>query len=74
MQANTPLVILNLVLGAACASAVVAVSVAAWLDVRERRRWRAMVPPCWPPPGVDLVDVVPDAHETQAIPTGRADA
>jgi len=21
------------------------------LDVRERRRWRAMVPDCWPPPG-----------------------
>jgi hypothetical protein len=56
MQASTPLVILNLALGLACLGCVVAVAVAAWLDIRERRCWRALVPDCWPPPGVDPGD------------------
>lgn len=59
--ATTPLVILNLVLGAACAVCVAAVAIAAYLDLREKRRWRAMVPPCWPPPGVDPRDAYADA-------------
>ncbi len=54
--ASTPLVILNVALALACLGCVVAVTVAAWLDVRERRQWRAMVPPCWPPPGIDPAD------------------
>lgn len=47
------LLIVKVVLGILCFGSVLAVSIAAWLDVRERRRWRAIVPPCWPPPGVD---------------------
>lgn len=47
------LVVLNIVLGLLCLGAVLAVTVAAALDLLERRRWRALVPPCWPPPGVD---------------------
>ena len=48
-----PLVVLNLVMAAICLAGVLAVLVAVFLDVRERRRWRAAVPPCWPPPGCD---------------------
>ena len=47
------LLIVKIVLGVLCFGSVLAVSIAAWLDLRERRRWRAIVPPCWPPPGVD---------------------
>ena len=56
MQATTSLVLMNLALGLACLGCVVAVAVAAWLDIRERRQWRALVPPCWPPPGIDPAD------------------
>lgn len=66
MQANTPLILLNIALGLACAGCVLAIGVAVWLDVRERRRWRALVPPCWPPPGVDPADAYadePTSHE-----------
>jgi len=68
---TTPLVILNLVLGGACAVCVLIVIVAAYLDVRERRRWKSMVPPCWPPPGVDPRDAYVDleaAPPTSAEP------
>ena len=47
------LVVTNAVLGVFCAACVLAVGIAVWMDVRERRRWRRMVPDCWPPPGVD---------------------
>jgi len=47
------LVAVNLLLAAACAGGLLAVGVAVVLDLRERRSWRSMVPPCWPPPGVD---------------------
>ena len=50
------LVAVNVALGAFCAACVIAVAVAVWLDVRERRRWRALVPDCWPPPGVEPED------------------
>ncbi len=64
------LIAVNVALGAFCAACVVAVAIAVWLDVRERRQWRAMVPDCWPPPGVDL-----DEDESEALTThGRAPA
>ena len=47
------ILILNVSLALICFVAVVSVAVAVWLDLRERRRWRSIVPPCWPPPGVD---------------------
>lgn len=50
---SAALTVTNLLLGIACVAMLVAVVVALALDVRERRRWRAMVPPGWPPPGVD---------------------
>lgn len=74
MQANTPLILLNVALGLACAGCVLAVAVAAWLDWRERRRWRASVPPCWPPPGVDPADAYVDTAESRTSATGRVQA
>ena len=47
------LVAMNVVLAVLCAGSVLAVAIAVHLDLRERRQWRALVPPCWPPPGVD---------------------
>ena len=32
-----------------CTALVIGAAIA---DIRERRRWRAMVPDCWPPAGV----------------------
>jgi hypothetical protein len=58
------LIAVNVALGAFCAACVVAVAIAVWLDVRERRRWRAMVPDCWPPPGVALEDAEDEALAT----------
>lgn len=49
----TSLVVMNIVLATLCGGAVLAVTVALALDLRERHRRRALVPPCWPPPGVD---------------------
>ncbi len=49
----TSLVVLNIVLATVCGGAVLAVGIALALDLRERHRRRALVPPCWPPPGVD---------------------
>jgi len=74
MLAISPLVIMNLALGIACLGCVVAVAVAAWLDVRERRRWRALVPPCWPPPGVDPSDAYVDVPEQKPSSLHRSDA
>lgn len=74
METTTQLVILNLALGLACMGSVVAVSVAAWLDVRERRQWRALVPPCWPPPGVDPADAYVDVPERKTPQTHGSDA
>lgn len=50
---TTPLVVMNVVLATLCGGGVVAVAVALALDLRERRQRRRLVPPCWPPPGVD---------------------
>jgi hypothetical protein len=47
------LVVMNILLLVFCVGSVLAVAVAVWGDLRERRRWRALVPPCWPPPGAD---------------------
>ena len=74
MQATTPLVILNLALGFACLGCVVAVAVAAWLDIRERRQRRALVPPCWPPPGVDPADAYVDLQSLETSKLHRSDA
>lgn len=77
MPATTPLVILNLVLGVACLGCVLAVAVAAWLDIRERRHWRAIVPPCWPPPGVDPADAYvdePSRESSSSSTLHRSDA
>ena len=74
MQATTPLVILNLALGLACLGCVAAVAVAAWLDIRERRSWRAMVPPCWPPPGIDPADAYADETRQKTSTTHGSDA
>ena len=74
MQSTTPLVILNLALGIACLGCVVAVAAAAWLDIRERRQWRAMVPDCWPPPGVDPADACVDLQSHQTSKLHRSDA
>lgn len=61
------LLFLNVLLLVLCAAAVFAVTVAAWLDVRERRRRRALVPPCWPPPGIDPAEAyAEDAAEEVA--------
>ena len=51
--ATWPLVATNLLLAVICGGSTVAVAIALMLDLRERRRRRALVPPCWPPPGVD---------------------
>ena len=40
------------ILGALLVVSVLLIGGAAWLDVRERRRWRAMVPDAWPPTGL----------------------
>lgn len=48
--------VMNVALGLFCLASVIAVLVAVALDVRERRRWRSMVPEGWPPPGVSLQD------------------
>lgn len=74
METNAALVILNLALGLACLGSVVAVAVAAWLDVRERRRWRDLVPPCWPPPGVDPADAYADETPRRASALPRSDS
>ncbi len=65
--------VVNVVLALACLAIAVTVGVAVWLDVRERRRWRAMVPPCWPPPGVDPADayVESEAKEAPAQPRSQ---
>ena len=39
------------ILGGLLAACALFISGAAWLDWRERRRWRAMVPDAWPPAG-----------------------
>ena len=73
--ATTPLVLMNVALGLACLGCVVAVAIAAWMDVRERRRWRALVPPCWPPPGIDPADAyVDDASLSTATNPERREA
>ena len=74
MQSTTSLVLLNLALGLACLGCVVAVSVAVWLDIRERRQWRALVPPCWPPPGVDPEDAYSNDAPQQTPSLHRSDA
>ena len=50
------LLVMNVVLAVFCAGAVLAVSIAVFLDWRERRQRRALVPSCWPPPGVSPED------------------
>lgn len=67
-SSTTPLVILNLLLGGACAACVLAVGVAVVLDLRERRRWRSLVPPCWPPPGVDPREAYAEPEPSAAEP------
>ena len=49
----TSLLVMNVVLATLCGGGVLAVLCAVFLDLRERRQWRHLVPPCWPPPGVD---------------------
>ncbi len=66
------LLILNVVLAALVAGAVVSVAVAVALDLAERRRWRVMVPPCWPPPGVDPRDAYADELRRPPTRSGRA--
>jgi hypothetical protein len=41
----------NIALGLVCLAFLTTVAVAVWRDVRERRRWRAMIPEGWPPRG-----------------------
>ena len=53
MQSADGLLAMNIALALFCAGAVLAVAAAAFLDWRERCRRKALVPPCWPPPGVD---------------------
>ena len=52
-QSVDGLLAMNIALAIFCAGAVLAVATAAFLDWRERCRRKALVPPCWPPPGVD---------------------
>jgi hypothetical protein len=47
------IVVVNIALGALCIGAAVTVLAAAFLDGRERRRWRAMVFDYWPPDAAD---------------------
>ena len=51
------LVLVNVILGVFCLGCVLVVLGAVWLDVRERRAWRAMVPDGWPPPGEEAEDL-----------------
>lgn len=75
----TSLLVMNVVLATLCGGGVLAVLFAVVLDLRERRQWRQLVPPCWPPPGVDpeaayaadLVTSAPQGSPSATTQTAR---
>ena len=56
------LYLIKWIFGIALGVGVLALLGACVLDIRERRRWRAMVPDCWPPSG-QLHDEVNVTHK-----------